>query len=470
MTTRKAIQVGLVSAACVLALAGTSSAQTCKTSNDCPKGSSCQETTVAVAGTTEASPPACPKDQPNCGTAASGGAALAPAVDGGAAGSPAPVTTTELYCQPIKCTVDSDCGTGLVCNTQTATSCSGSAPASAPCPANQVCPPVPPPAPPVCTTSTYSYCAFKWQLPCNADADCGDSAFTCQPNASVTCSGGSATGSGTSGSGSGAGGTTSTTAVTSSTATGGASSKPTVSSGSSVVVAVPPTPPGGTPTTAPPVCTSTTSFPGYCQIKNSACSKDSDCPADFTCVSAPDVTPAVAGTAVATSPGIVGGAGGASQAPAKSSVPPTAPGGSAGSPSSSASKFCQAPGSYGFATPGASGSATGSSGSNSGAPGQTGGTGTAVSSGPTGATPAPTNPPRTATSDSGGATAGATGTPPATTSAPESATAPKASGGCSVGGGRGNGGEESGGFGLALGVLGLAVSFGLRLRHGRRVR
>jgi MYXO-CTERM domain-containing protein len=168
------------------------------------------------------------------------------------------------HAQTQTCAQDSDCGSGMVCHSQTSTSCSGSGGTAPACPANMLCPDagIPIVTTPVCTESTTWSCTYKWMLPCMTGTDCGDG-FDCQPLTRGEC---------TASSGSASGGT-----VSSGSGTSG-------SSGSSGV--------GGGSGAAPPVaadagmtstCVTTTSFPGTCQPKNSICVTDSDCPALFTC-------------------------------------------------------------------------------------------------------------------------------------------------------------------------------------------
>jgi len=146
--------------------------------------------------------------------------------------------------------------------------------------------------PSMCTTTTVKACAFKWQLPCNADADCR-AGFTCKPTVSGACSGGG--GSSGPGTMSGSGGT----------GTG------TPRSGSGA--AYPPAPAardGGTDPTIP-MCTTTMSFPGYCQPTVTTCNSDTDCPANWKCIESPD-------TAVDHAPSPAGSGGSSGGAP-----PPT---------------------------------------------------------------------------------------------------------------------------------------------------
>lgn len=92
-----------------------------------------------------------------------------------------------IHAQTQTCATDADCGQAMVCRSQTVTTCTGGAAAPVKCDPNTVCEPTPV-LPPTCSDSTLSQCAYRWQLPCNADADCGDG-FLCQPSTMTTCSG-----------------------------------------------------------------------------------------------------------------------------------------------------------------------------------------------------------------------------------------------------------------------------------------
>ena len=131
------------------------------------------------------------------------------------------------------CANASDCGQAMICHSQTSTSCSGGTAVAVPCAANTVCPTPPPASDPVCVDTTVSLCVYTWQLPCNADMDCGDG-FVCQPTTMGTCSG----------------------------------SAPVVGGGSAPA----------------PVCATTSSFPGSCQAKVASCTSDADCPSVWKCV------------------------------------------------------------------------------------------------------------------------------------------------------------------------------------------
>lgn len=333
---RTALLSGIVAVA--LAIPAAASAQLCASNADCVKGTSCQVTSSG--GTVSSTGPACPKGELDCA----------------AASVPTPTTTpppTVMQCQPLPCRADSDCATGMVCHTESATTCSGGGSAvSSPCPPNTICPPLPAPEPTTCTTTTTSLCTFKWQLPCNTDAECGD-AFTCEIGCEGIAAGGGSVGSG-------AGGATTVS-------TGKAN--PSSTSANDVGVA-----------TAPPVCTP--SFPGWCQARATRCTADADCPADWSCVAAPV-------------PVAVPGGSGPGSTAVDVTVAPTS-----GTPPMAVVKVCQSPAGFGVkggtsagGSDASSGSSTPTTGANGGNGGNAGNVGT--TSGPTptkpGATP-PTNP------------------------------------------------------------------------------
>lgn len=211
----------------LLALTGSrAAAQSCTTDTDCPQSFVC-----AVSGTS--APPACKGT--DCPTDA---------------GASTPVTYKS--CEPKDCATDADCGSGMVCYPQQTTSCSGGGGSTAGCAANTKCD-----AgtivitPDVCTTTTRDICAFKWQLPCNADSDCGD-AFACDPTVTVGCASSSrAVSAGPNGTAAG-------------TSDGSASSPPAADAGT-------------------PICSTTTAYPGSCRPKATSCTDDSVCPGGWTC-------------------------------------------------------------------------------------------------------------------------------------------------------------------------------------------
>ena len=125
----------------------------CTTDTDCAHGFSCQ-----VIATSDCASPACP---PNADCPA-----------------PAPcVAETIKGCRPLaNCSAHSDCADGWVCYEDTQQNCA-TAPAEA-CPPGVPCTKSLPP-PPDCTTVTTRSCVPRYALPCNADADCGATGFTC---------------------------------------------------------------------------------------------------------------------------------------------------------------------------------------------------------------------------------------------------------------------------------------------------
>jgi MYXO-CTERM domain-containing protein len=216
----------MISSATFAGRAFASTPSNCTIDSDCAHGYTCQSTFVAT-------PPkaTCAPDE----TCATSGAGAATGSD-----SDTSVSVTISTCEPAPCASDSDCGSDMVCHTETSTACSGgTAPA---CPANTKCDlPAVDVTPPTCTTTTSSMCTFRWQLPCSADADCG-SGFVCHPSVYGACSGGSSAPTGT----------------------------------GNVGGEIAPTP-------APDNCTTTTKFPGWCQATATTCATDTDCPSNWIC-------------------------------------------------------------------------------------------------------------------------------------------------------------------------------------------
>jgi Cys-rich repeat protein len=226
------------------------SAQSCTADTDCPQSFACVVTGMST-------PPACKGTDCPADAAAS-----EPIVYKG--------------CQPKSCASDVDCGSGMVCYGDKLTSCSGSGGTTSGCPANTKCD-----AGAVvtsvetCTTTTRYVCAFKWQVPCNADSDCGDG-FVCQPNVS----GGCATSSrGVSAGPNGTGGA----------ATGGNSSYPPAADGGA------------------PDCPTMASYPGACRPKATSCVSGDECPSGWSCTAVGTPVP-ISG---AGSPASIGGDGSA---------------------------------------------------------------------------------------------------------------------------------------------------------------
>ena len=432
--------LALTAALALLGSAATAWAQTaptCTSDTDCQHGYTCQVSGAVGTGT---SGPDCPWGVgcPTRGTGAGGSAAASggpvptggtgtvpadgagnsggsdtPAADGGTAnpGTTDPGTTTTSTvssCQPAPCTVDIDCAAGMVCHAETLTTCSGGGKAEPPCPADTKCESTVT-DPPVCTSQTVSTCTYKWALPCNADADCGDG-FACQPSVTTSCSGGT-----------GGGGTVGTG---------------TVSSGSP-----------GTELVADS-CTMTTKFPGSCHPVAVTCATSADCPSNWICQD--NVT--VVGT------GGIAGAGGA--APSTSDGSPVSGSGSGVASADVApptfSRSCVAP--Y-TASPEQGGGVGGRTGSSPGSPTTTGNDGNPPPSGSNdgkSATGGTTGSQPTA----GAATGGTTGTAGATDDGHGKAAAADNGGGCSA-----MPGGHSPGAGLLAGVgLGIALLVARRRR------
>src|SRR5450432_2802179 len=162
--TKALVSVG--SLAALLGAASPALAQECKIAADCGKGFTC---VLVMAAAEPVSPPpiVCPAG------------AACPVVD------PVPVaadagTTPTGYCAEAPCTTDADCGATMVCLRESHQECTpGTASA---CAANTKCD-QPVSTPPTCVTKSSASCAYKWQLPCSTDAECGDG-FTCAPNVS----------------------------------------------------------------------------------------------------------------------------------------------------------------------------------------------------------------------------------------------------------------------------------------------
>ena len=250
---------GIGLAGLALALPHVAQGQVCAKDADCVAGYTCQTETV-TSGTTSA----CAPNQECSST------------------TTATTTTPYSSCQPKACTTEAECGTGQVCYTTVNESCSGGA-AVAPCkvgPGAGDCPTVIA-TPETCTKVTTSRCAFKWQLPCNVDAECGDG-FGCQPTSYGECSGGTAPASGSAGTSTGSTGAGSS----GSTGAGGATSTAPDVTGTEPV---------------PPVCTTVVAYPGSCVPLATTCVSDADCPAPFLCKDSMEV--AVAPTPVRTGVG-----------------------------------------------------------------------------------------------------------------------------------------------------------------------
>ena len=252
--------------ACAFAPAVANAGQTCATAGDCSKGYVCQ----VVGGT------ACP------------GIACGPDTDACPVLPPCTPQEIRECVAGATCAVDTDCGANMVCHEVTSGSCPGSAPCMRSSNGAVDCP-VPEP----CTTTTTKECSFKWNLPCQTAADCGDATlFEC---AEVqVCSAGTSVGGGVVG-----GGTTET--------------PPT-----SAIEPVPVPAPAPAPSTEPPEAGAVIDVPvvdaairmpystdgapvcqptgiKYCRALPKACTDNTQCPADWTCQIAGDIAcPAIA--------------------------------------------------------------------------------------------------------------------------------------------------------------------------------
>jgi MYXO-CTERM domain-containing protein len=241
--------LGAAVTAMILGLAGRAGAQTCAADKDCPQGLACTATTVVT--------PVGPSCKP--------GTDCPPPPDA------SPATSVVMSCEPRNCNADVDCGDGMVCYSWTSTSCSGGSATTPACAPNTPCDAAPPKAmDEQCTTTTIKKCAFRWQVPCNKDAECG-AGFTCKPSVSGGCAkgGGVAVGGGTTGS-SGSGG-----------------SAGTAGSGGSAPNPVPPVPPDAPNDAGADMCNITSTYPGSCQLTISSCTADADCPGGWKCQEAP---------------------------------------------------------------------------------------------------------------------------------------------------------------------------------------
>ena len=242
---------GFTAIATALMAPGLALAQTCSSNADCAKGLICQ------ADATTTTP-------------------VAICYDGDAGGACTPVGNPPalvMRCQLAPCATVADCGPDMVCDSHTVTSCPTS-PGSVKCDPTTGCD-AGAPDPVACTDTISSLCAYKWQLPCNADADCG-AGFTCQPSVMGICSGssGSAPNGGTG---------------TASAGTGGGSGS------TGVPAPLPVAMDAGTLT--PVTCQTITSFPGSCQPKATTCAVNTDCPSVWTCVASNVGTAVSGGTA-----------------------------------------------------------------------------------------------------------------------------------------------------------------------------
>jgi hypothetical protein len=208
----------------------------CTQDSDCIKGFSCQ--TLSVGG--------CAEPAIAC---AAGEACDASTV------APIDCNVPEQHaCEPGPCTTDADCASGMTCLASSSKSCSSPACAdpSQGCSTTVTCTMVTGP----------STCIPNYELPCTADADCGDH-FTCTPGTTISC-----WGSGGSTGGAAAGGTG---------ASGAGAPLVAEDAGSA--------PTTGTPTTGTPTsgCTTMPSGTSGCVPDRINCTTDGDCPATWSC-------------------------------------------------------------------------------------------------------------------------------------------------------------------------------------------
>lgn len=164
----------LAAALPLLLAAREAAAQDCQNDADCGAGARCAVgTSVSCWG---------------CGTTTPGGpgehdsgVSVPSGVDGGCANSGC--TTTEYhYCTAAFCNTDADCPSSMVCHTETWQDCTGY-----PCKPGGDC--ASDDAGFSCTDHTQSTCSERYNLPCRADADCGEG-FECNRSPTTTCSGG----------------------------------------------------------------------------------------------------------------------------------------------------------------------------------------------------------------------------------------------------------------------------------------
>jgi len=161
--------VGFTTFATILMAPGLGRAQTCNTDADCGKGLSCQTDTTATTSPTI------------CTNGDAGSICVSP-----------PIGASPMTCQLAACASAADCATDMVCKTQPNSTCTGTAPVPVKCDPTTGCDAGEITPEPVICTDTTLRCAYKWQQPCNVDADCGDG-FTCHPSVIQTCSGSSGT-------------------------------------------------------------------------------------------------------------------------------------------------------------------------------------------------------------------------------------------------------------------------------------
>lgn len=176
-------------------------------------------------------------------------------------------------CQRAQCDTDADCGADMLCQQMAGSTCS---PAPA-CQPGEACEP-----PSECTQTEVKQCVYREELPCQADADCGDG-YDCVP--AVMCSCAEST----------QGPSTAPTAAV--TATGGASASTGVTETSPAVPVTTAT--AGGDARPSPDCECSPTGVNTCQMQNIECESDNDCPADWECVFAPSA-PVIDGPSTAS--------------------------------------------------------------------------------------------------------------------------------------------------------------------------
>lgn len=142
------------------------------------------------------------------------------------------------------CESDADCGSEMVCYEHTRTSCSGGA-RPEPCPVGAECE-EPNLVPPECEESKEKGCLPRYAAPCGTDTDCG-AGFRCVERQSCGCGG-----------------------------SPGRDAPPPADRPTSVGSA--------DDSTAPEDCSCEPSGIFHCESLVDVCSRDDDCPADFTCL------------------------------------------------------------------------------------------------------------------------------------------------------------------------------------------
>lgn len=134
---------------CFAAFCGEAFAQSaCESDSDCAAGMVCE-----VVGVSGCGAPACAPDDPDCDSK--------------------PMCESEEFraCVPGPCETDADCGEDQVCQVSEWEACGG---AAMTCDSNGDCEVVESD----CESGTSSECVYKWNLPCESDADCGEK-FEC---------------------------------------------------------------------------------------------------------------------------------------------------------------------------------------------------------------------------------------------------------------------------------------------------